>query len=195
MGYPDVPGLVPGSGVMKILLFANTDWYLYNFRLPLALALHQQGNEVVLVSPDGSYSSHFQELGFRWICFPLARRGLNALNELRTIFRLIKLYRIEKPDLVHQFTVKCVLYGSMACHLLGIDRVVNSVTGLGYVFTEGAGNRSWLRNLIKMFYRLILRNTWIIFQNSSDKAFFLMNRFVDPYGTKAWVNLWKLPEC
>ena len=51
---------------MKILLFANTDWYLYNFRLALAQALRERGDEVVLVSPEGDYAPRLLELGFRW---------------------------------------------------------------------------------------------------------------------------------
>ena len=36
---------------MKVVLFANTDWYLWNFRRTLALALRDAGHEVLLVSP------------------------------------------------------------------------------------------------------------------------------------------------
>jgi glycosyltransferase involved in cell wall biosynthesis len=165
---------------VKILLFANTDWYLYNFRLALAQTLSARGDEVVLVSPEGVYSPRLQELGFRWVCFHLARRGLNPLVEISTIVRLIKLYLREKPDLIHQFTVKCVLYGSLAGRVLGIRTMVNSVTGLGYVFMEGKGARRWLRGIIMLFYRLVLRRTWVIFQNSDDRAIFLKNRLVDP---------------
>jgi glycosyltransferase involved in cell wall biosynthesis len=165
---------------VKILLFANTDWYLYNFRLALAEALRARGNEVVLVSPEGSYVPRLQELGFRWISFPFTQHGLNPLFEISTILHLLSLYRHEKPDLVHQFTVKCVLYGSLVCRLLGIRPVVNSVTGLGYVFTESKGARQGLRRLIILLNRLMLRHTWVIFQNPDDRDFFLENNLVDP---------------
>ena len=165
---------------MKIILFANTDWYLYNFRLAQALALRQRGDEVVLVSPDGPYGPRMQELGFRWLSFPLARRSLNPLDGIQTIIRLLDLYSHEKPDLVHQFTVKCVLFGSVACHLLGIRTIVNSVTGLGYIFMEGGATRRWLRGFIKLFYRLVLHNTWVIFQNPDDRSAFLESQLVDP---------------
>ena len=82
---------------MKILLFANTDWYLYNFRLALALALHDRGDDVVLVSPDGPYGPRMQAMGIRWLRFPLARRGLNPLAEIQTAMRLLKLYWQENP--------------------------------------------------------------------------------------------------
>jgi glycosyltransferase involved in cell wall biosynthesis len=164
---------------MKILLFANTDWYLYNFRLGQALALRDRGDEVVLVSPDGPYGPRMQALGFRWLPFPLARRSLNPLSAIETVNRLVKLYRQEKPDLVHQFTIKCVIYGSLACHLLGIRPVINSVTGLGYVFMDAGAARRWLRFFIKLSYRLVLKNTWVVFQNPDDRSAFLESCLVD----------------
>jgi glycosyltransferase involved in cell wall biosynthesis len=72
------------------------------------------------------------------------------------------------------------LFGSLACHLLGIRSIVNSVTGLGYIFMEGGGVRRWLRGLIIFSYRLLLRHTWVIFQNPDDRTVFLGARLVDP---------------
>jgi glycosyltransferase involved in cell wall biosynthesis len=166
---------------MRIILFANTDWYLYNFRLALAQALHERGDQVTLVSPNGPYTARLQELGFRWIQFPMARRNLNPLLEAITILRLARLYRCVKPELVHHFTVKCVLYGSLVSRLLGIRSVVNSVTGLGYIFTEGDGSRRrWLRRIVKLLYRILLRRTYVIFQNPDDQAIFIQNDLIDP---------------
>jgi glycosyltransferase involved in cell wall biosynthesis len=164
---------------VKILMVANTDWYLYNFRLAHAQALRARGDEVVMVSPEGPYGPRMQAMGLRWLTFPMARRSVNPINEILAIVRLLRLYRRENPDLVHQFTVKCVLYGSLACHLLGIRSVVNSVTGLGYFFIDGGGARRWLRNLIKVAYRLLLLNTWVIFQNMDDWEVFQKSRLVN----------------
>jgi len=77
---------------MRIILFANTDWYLYNFLQALAQALHERGDEVVLASRDGRYGPSMQAMGIRWLRFPLARRSLNPLVEICTILRLLKLY-------------------------------------------------------------------------------------------------------
>lgn len=164
---------------MKIMLFANTDWYLYNFRLPLARSLRESA-EVILVSPPGSYVTRLQEAGFRHILFPFERRGLNPLVEIATVFRLVCLLKREKPDVVHNFTIKCVLYGSLACRFAGIRGNINSVTGLGYVFTDGKGARRWLRGLLIVFYRFALRNSRVIFQNPDDNNIFLDNHLVKP---------------
>jgi glycosyltransferase involved in cell wall biosynthesis len=160
----------------RYLLFANTDWFLYNFRLASAAALKLKGNEVILVSPPGPYADRLQEQGFRWVEFELDRKGTNLLTEIWTVLRLAKLYRQEKPDVVHHFTVKCVLYGTIAALLTGVSSIVNSLTGLGYIFTQ---KRIILRRLISFLYRLLLRRTWTIFENPDDEKFFL---------AKGWIN-------
>ena len=112
---------------MRIVFFANTDWYLYNYRLHLAKTLREQGYEIILLSPHGNYAKSLIKEGFSWIPFKFSRRGLNPFFEIYTIFKLVKLYRKIKPDIVHNFTAKCVLYGSMAARITGVRYIVNSV--------------------------------------------------------------------
>ena len=157
---------------MKIILFANTEWYLYNFRLSLAQALRGEGHEVVLVSPPGKYSRCLEEAGFRWIPFPFSTRGMNPLAELATIWRLWALYRREKPDAVHHFTIKCVLYGSLAAQVAGVRRIINAITGLGFVFIGRSRREGGLRWLVKGLYRVALKNTQVVFQNEDDRSLF-----------------------
>ena len=99
---------------MKALLFANTDWYLYNFRLSLAKALQAAGAEVVLVCPDGPYAERLRAAGFRCTPISMQRRSLNPLRELGVLLHLTRLYRQECPNVVHHFTLKCVIYGAFA---------------------------------------------------------------------------------
>jgi glycosyltransferase involved in cell wall biosynthesis len=160
---------------MKILLFANTDWYIYNYRLPLARALRARGDEVILLSPPGRYGELLQKDGFRWQPFPLERKGMNPFAELATIFRLWQFLRREKPDLLHNFTIKPVLYGSLAARLAGVRRIVNAVPGLGIAFADGQG---LLRLIVTTFYRLSLGQTRVIFQNPDDLEVFTQNGLI-----------------
>ncbi len=169
---------------MKAILFANTDWYLFNFRLSLAKALREAGYEVTLISPPGEYGAKIISEGFQWQNFPLERRGMNPLKELRTIARLYRFYRAERPDIVHHFTIKCVLYGSLVAHLVGIRKVINSITGLGYIFISESRLVAWLRPFIHLFYRLALRKTSVIFQNPDDIALFQRHRLLGKANTR-----------
>lgn len=164
---------------VKTLLFANTAWYLYNFRLPLAMVLRAEGHNVVLVSPGDEYSQQLKEAGFKWIDFPFSRKGQNPIQEIGTILRLAKLYREEKPDLVHHFTVKCVLYGSLAAKLTGIRRVVNSITGLGYLFIGNNLSLRIIRPIVLTMYRIGLKSSQVIFQNEDDLRQFQQYNLVE----------------
>lgn len=171
---------------MKIVLFANTDWYLFNFRLALAQAATQNGHEVLLVSPEGEYGSRLTELGFRWIVAPLQRRSLNPLNELKLILWLRKLLIEEQVDLIHGFTIKCAVYGSLAARTAGSRASVSEIAGLGYVFSS----KKWTANILK---RLLISGMKIAFggcrhrtilQNTDDFALFKRLKIVDERCTR-----------
>jgi glycosyltransferase involved in cell wall biosynthesis len=163
---------------VKVLLVANTSWYLYNFRLSLAQALRARGWDVVLVAPVDDFSPRFEQDGFRWAPLPMSQQGLNPAVELGTILALVKLYRQERPDIVHHFTVKCYLYGTLAAKVAHIPRVVNAITGLGYVFTSRALKAKALRGILKWIYRPILKDTEVVFQNRDDYQEFLKNGWI-----------------
>ena len=154
---------------MKILLFANTDWFLFNFKLSLARALRERGDEVILMSPPGDYGPRLRELGFRWVPLPVSRSGVNPFAEIAVIRRITALYREWQPDLVHHFTIKCVIYGSFAARRAGVRAIVNSVTGLGFALLADSLKARLIRPVVLALYRLSLRGTEVIFQNGDNR--------------------------
>jgi len=167
---------------MKIVLFANTDWYLYNFRRSLALALHRAGHELLLLSPPGPYGEKLQALGLRWEALPMERRSLNPLRELSLLRHLVSVLRRERPALVHGFTIKCAVYGSLAARLAGVPARVNAVAGMGYVFTSTDAKARALRPVVRGLLRLALdgEGARLILQNGDDVALFERAGLVDP---------------
>jgi glycosyltransferase involved in cell wall biosynthesis len=168
--------------IIRIALFANTDWYLYNFRMSLARALREQGHEVVLMSPPGTYSELLREQGWCWISVPMKRRSLNPLREYALIRGLRQLFRRERFDLVHTFTLKCSIYGSLAALAAGRPLRVNSIDGMGYVFTSHESKAQLLRPVVLGLLRLALvgRKVRLMVQNPDDAAFFRRGELVDP---------------
>jgi glycosyltransferase involved in cell wall biosynthesis len=164
-----------------ILLFANTAWYLYNYRLSLAEAIRDAGMTAVLVSPFDSYVDQLQSAGFEWRRLEVSRKGVNPVSETFALCRCVSLYREISPDLVHHFTVKPILYGSMAARMARVGAVVNSVTGLGFVFSSGSVRARVLRRLIRWPYRIALsgRHSRVIFQNDDDRRRLLAMGLVD----------------
>jgi len=159
---------------LKVVLFANTDWYLYNFRRSLALALREAGYDVLLVSPAGPYGARLTEIGLRWIPAPMQRRSLNPLRELALVLWLRQLFIAEQADLVHGFTIKNAVYGSLAAQLAGVKARINAVAGMGYVYTSADTKARILRPLVSALLRLALtgRGARLILQNPDDVTFF-----------------------
>lgn len=158
----------------KILFFANTDWYLYNFRRSLMLAAQEAGFEVLLASPPGPYGERLRQLGFDWRALPMERRSLNPLREAWLLGQLRRLIRRERVALVHGFTIKCAIYGALAGRAAGLRRRVTAVTGLGYVFISQDLKARLLRPLVRALLRAALSGSGsrLILQNADDVALF-----------------------
>lgn len=166
---------------MKVILFANTEWYLYNFRRSLALALRQRGGKLLLISPAGPYGEKLRSLGLQWRPVPMTRRSLNPLRELALLWHLWRLFRREQPTVVHAFTVKCAIYGSLAARLARVPARINAVAGLGYVFTSDDRQARVLRPLVRALLKLALggKHSRLILQNPDDVAMFQKARLID----------------
>jgi glycosyltransferase involved in cell wall biosynthesis len=169
-----------GKQSVKFILFANTDWYLYNFRLSTALQLRARGDEVVMLSPPGEFGARFAEHGIRWITLPMDRASLNPAREALTLRALVQVLKAERPDLLHNFTVKCAVYGAFAARIAGTQAVVNAVAGMGYVFTSNKLKARALRPVVRMLMRGTLGSghTRLILQNPDDADAFASSRLV-----------------
>lgn len=157
---------------MKVVLFANTDWYLFNFRAGLARSIREAGGEPVLISPEAGYGERLRQAGFRWVAVPLSRRSLNPLRELLLIVWLWRFLRRERPDVVHGFTIKAAVYGAIAARLAGARAIVGSIAGLGYVFTSTSLRATLLRPIVQRLIRWSLGGgrARVIVQNPDDLA-------------------------
>lgn len=162
----------------RILLVANTAWYLHNFRKNLAMHLLDLGADVSMVSPRDQYTDLLEEAGIPWIEWQVNRRGINPLNELSSVSGLREIYRRERPNLIHHFTIKCNIYGTIASRGLKDCRLVNTVTGLGHTFLSDSARCRAVRPIARRLYRWALtrKNVRPMFQNQDDARFLLGER-------------------
>lgn len=153
---------------MKVVLFANSAWYLYNFRLALAEAIRANGHEVVMLSPPGPFVEALEAEGYRCLLVEMDRREVHPGRQWKAVRQIAEHYRREAPDLVHHFTLKSVVCGSLAARRAGVRHVVNAIAGLGYVFTSRQRRARMLRPVLRAALGVALRRTEVIFQNPDD---------------------------
>lgn len=155
----------------RIGLVAHWDWVLHNFRLPLADELRNTGADVVLICPPGSYSARWERMGYRHHPWKISRRGVNPLSEGSAMMALARAYRRERLDAVYHFTVKPVIYGSFAARLAGIPTVINTLSGLGYLFSDDSRARAARVAVGPLLRQALLHgNAHLILQSDEDAA-------------------------
>ena len=159
---------------MRVILTANTSWYLYNFRQDLIRRLVAEGYTVLAVAPKDSHSGHLEELGAVFHHVSIDNRGLNPLRDFLTFCQYLALGRRFRPALWLTFTIKPVIYGTVAAFLSGA-KGISTITGLGTSFLH----RSQIQFVVESLYRHSQRfAAKVVFQNEEDRAYFLRKNIV-----------------
>lgn len=164
---------------MKLLMVVNEDRFFLSHRKPVALAARKAGFETVIATKNTGHINEIRQLGLRTIDLPVNPTGMNPIQEFKTLLFLIKLYKAEKPDIVHHVGLKNILWGGIAAKLRRVPGVVNAVSGLGGLFNED--NISVVNKAILAIVRFCNNRDGVkvIFQNNDDMSIFLANNVVD----------------
>jgi len=149
----------------RIVFSSNTAFSLYNFRLPLMLALKERGFDVITVAPeDDEYSKLLREKFEFYSVRNLDRKGKNPIKDLKLMAEYYSLFKRLKPNLVINFTIKPNIYGGIACGMLKIPSI-SVIAGLGYAFI----NKGLLNRIVRILYRIAFKfNKFIVFMNPDD---------------------------
>jgi len=164
---------------VRVAIISHHAPTIVSFRGALIRSLVQRGAEVWVLAPD--YTPEIRaavaELGATSIDYPLNRTGMNPLQDVRTLLALARILRRLRPDVVMPYTIKPVIYGTLAAALVGVPQRITLIEGLGYAFidTPSLTLKSRLtRSLIKRLYSLALRRAQtVLFLNRDD-----LNEFV-----------------
>ena len=160
-------------GVKGVGSFAQS---LINFRGPLLKKMAENGHEVLACAPDASLDiqKKLKALGVAYRNIPIDRTGLNPVRDIYTICRLISLFREVRPDMALGYTIKPVIYGSLAGRIVGVPNIFSMITGLGYAFSEGDLKKRLVGTIVQLLYRLAIRvNRRVFFQNPDDRDLFV----------------------
>lgn len=155
----------------KLLFLVAEDWYFCSHRLPLAVAALEAGYEVIVVTCVNQHATTIFAANLTLIPLKhMHRSGTNPLQELALLLELWRIYRREKPELVHHVGLKPVVYGTLVARIVDVRGVVNALAGLGFVFSSSQLFAQLLRPFIKQVFSCSLKhkNSRIIVQNEHD---------------------------
>ena len=157
-----------------VMICSNYAWTIYNFRMPLIRALKKSGYRVEVITEFDGYETKISHEVDHIHSLFIARKGINPLVDLITFLHLFIVLLKVKPTLFLSFSIKPVIYGSLATKLLRIPSIV-MITGLGTAFITN----NWLTKIVRYLYRIALSSVSIVFfQNTDDKNIFINNQLV-----------------
>lgn len=158
---------------MKILIFANNDVGLYQFRKELIEELLKT-NEVTIALPYGELVEPLKVMGCKFVDTPLERRGMNPFKDIQLLKKYRTIIKKEQPDRVITYTIKPNIYGGLASRLLKIPYLVN-ITGLGTAFQK----EGLFRKLVSLMYKTGLKKAkTVFFENAENMQIFLEENIV-----------------
>lgn len=174
----------------KILIIASFAGSIVWFRGDFIKSLIQNGFEVFTASPNylKEDSEAIRAIGAIPIEFNLQRTGLNPFKDFKSIMELKSIIKENYIDLVFPYTVKPVIYGSIAANMSNVS-VISLITGLGYAFSGLSTKARVLQNFNEILYKLSIRkNKIIVFQNKDDYQLFLDRNVISKQQKVAFVS-------
>lgn len=152
----------------KILILANNDIGLYNFRKELLERLLKEKYKVYISLPMGDRVIEMEEMGCHYICTEINRHGMNPFQDFKLLLHYKKIMKEVKPDCVLGYTIKPNIYGAIAADTQKIPFIAN-ITGLG----SAVENESIIQKILILLYKFAFRNVKkVFFQNTSNMQFF-----------------------
>ena len=131
-------------------------------------ALRESGHQVHAVSMEDGSTAKIREAGFPFHRLNIQGKGANPLADLQLVQQYKKIFKEVKPDVVLNFTIKPVIYSTIAAKSLGIP-VINNIAGLGTLFNL----TTWVTRIAILLYRYSQKNVeHIFFQNEDDVELF-----------------------
>lgn len=165
--------------IQRIMVIAGKARSLVNFRGPLLQTLRAKGLEVHAAAPDLTANAAVYDQLIVWGITPhnvtMQRAGMNPVGDLGTMRALFLLMRKIRPDAVLAYTIKPVVYGTLAAWLARVPYRFALITGLGYAFTgEASRKRAIVLSLVRKLYAAAMKRSYkVFFQNPDDQALFI----------------------
>jgi glycosyltransferase involved in cell wall biosynthesis len=170
----------------RLFLLITEDWYFWSHRLDVARVARDAGFDVMIATRVTDHGERIQREGFRLFPISLVRQSRNPFVELAAVLELARLYRRERPAIVHHVALKPILYGSLAAWISGVPVVVNAFAGLGYAFTDETRRKSMAHTFLCRALSTLLRlsQSVVIFQNKDDRELLLEEGVVEIQQTR-----------
>lgn len=165
---------------MRILVVSPKNKTVFNFRGDLIKDMIAKENEVYVTGPNREFVGDIMSLGVKeFIEVPLVKDNTSITGDFFYLMKLKAVMKKIQPELVFGYTIKPVIYGSIAAKICGIKKIYPMVTGLGRVYASESLKTKVVRMVTKILYKTAFRGcNKVIFQNPDDIQQFVKEHYL-----------------
>src|ERR1700689_3285639 len=159
----------------KLIFLVTEDWYFWSHRLPMARAARRAGFEVAVATRVTAHGERIRGLGYALHPLRWKRGRIGPVASVLAVIEIWRLYRRERPLVVHHVSLKPALLGGISARLAGVPLVVSRMTGMGYLGGPPHFRARGIAALARWLWPAILlrRNGRVIVQNGEDRLDFI----------------------
>jgi glycosyltransferase involved in cell wall biosynthesis len=138
--------------------------------------MQNHGFDVLMVSADGKELQDVKDYeGCRHELIPMTRK-ITPLADLVSLWRLYRLLKRERPDIVHSHTPKAGFLAMLAAKMAGVKLRIHTIAGLRFMTSSGL-----TRKLLVSMEKITGKAATHVWPNSNSLLQYVrVNKLVDP---------------
>ncbi len=174
----------------QFVIIASYPESLINFRLHLIKEFLAKGFEVTAVAPvDEKVMNTLAAIGVKYFPVKMQRNGKNPLQDMALLAKLFFFLKKAKPEVIFSYTIKPVIYGTLAAKLAKVPNIYAMLTGTGYVFSKTNLKSHIIGFIARSLFQFTLRfNKKLFFQNKDNLRSFRDEKLISSRQPVAIIN-------
>ena len=154
---------------MNILINSGRTASYLSTRRNLIISIIARGHNLVLTGYQKGLEKEIEDLGAKFIKVPLSRAGFNPVLDIILLIKYCKIIKKEEIDVVHSYTIKPNIYGSLAAKIMGVKKIFPTLNGIGFAFTGEGLKAKFTRIIASFLYFWAFKcSSKIFFHNTDD---------------------------
>ena len=156
---------------MKTLIFSNSIWNIYNFRLDLVKEISKKDNVIIYCNLKKNFNLKKynipKKIRIKNIFF--SSKSTNFIENFRLIYQIFKIIKKERPDNIFSFTLKPNLFCGLISYIYQFS-FFPTISGLGTDYNRGG----FFFYIIKLLIKISFKNSKKIFTHNIYEKFLLI---------------------
>ena len=166
---------------MRVVIIQSYAPSIFTFRKELLESILEKRNDLWVILPfaDSKIQKGLKKLGAKYVHLPIDRRRISPIKDLMLILKMILILKRISPHIVLSFTLKPIIYGSIASSIASVPHRYSMLEGRGSVFTQKARSAKIVEYIAKKLLKISMSlNDKVFFLNSNDIDYFLTKKLI-----------------